>query len=231
MGYIYIIKNHQSPKVYIGQTTRDIEVRFKEHLTKDKNIKLSDAFDKYGRQNFWVEQLEFLEDNNKLSEREIFWIQYYNSYTNGYNMTPGGESNAAAIEAWKKPVEKRDKNTFELIQSFPSMIEAAMSIDKERATEIRKNIGKCCYKEMHEAYGYRWNYVGDTFDMVKRGEKKKKSIVMCEQDSHKPIKKFDSAKEASRFLNKINGGHITACCKGKAKSAYGYFWKYTEEEE
>ena len=64
-----------------------------------------------------------------------------------------------------------------------------------------------------------------------RGEKKKKSIVMCEQDSHKPIKKFDSAKEASRFLNKINGGHITACCKGKAKSAYGYFWKYTEEEE
>jgi len=32
MGYIYIIKNDINDKIYIGQTSRSIEVRWKEHV-------------------------------------------------------------------------------------------------------------------------------------------------------------------------------------------------------
>ena len=39
------------------------------------------------------------------------------------------------------------------------------------------------------------------------------------------IKEWTSAKEASRVLG-INHCHITTCCKGKLKSAYGFVWTY-----
>lgn len=39
------------------------------------------------------------------------------------------------------------------------------------------------------------------------------------------IKEWTSAKEASKVLG-INHGHITTCCKGKLKSAYGFVWTY-----
>ena len=39
------------------------------------------------------------------------------------------------------------------------------------------------------------------------------------------IKEWTSAKEASRVIG-INPSHITECCKGKLKSAYGFVWTY-----
>ena len=39
------------------------------------------------------------------------------------------------------------------------------------------------------------------------------------------IKEYPSMKEAARKLN-ISQGHISSCCKGKSKSAYGYIWRY-----
>jgi hypothetical protein len=40
-------------------------------------------------------------------------------------------------------------------------------------------------------------------------------------------KQFKCAVEAARYLNIANGDtHISACCAGKRKSAYGYKWKY-----
>lgn len=45
--------------------------------------------DKYGIENFSVRQLEEVE-TSKLDEREIYWIQYYDTYRQGYNSTLGG---------------------------------------------------------------------------------------------------------------------------------------------
>ena len=38
-GYIYIIKNYKNNKVYIGQTTQDVEKRFNQHLKCSKSNK------------------------------------------------------------------------------------------------------------------------------------------------------------------------------------------------
>lgn len=48
------------------------------------------AFRKYGLENFSFEILEQCKID-KLSEKEIFYIEKYNSYKNGYNQTLGGE--------------------------------------------------------------------------------------------------------------------------------------------
>lgn len=43
-----------------------------------------------GRENFYMEVLEEC-PQEKLSEREIYWIKFYNSYKKGYNGTVGGD--------------------------------------------------------------------------------------------------------------------------------------------
>ena len=94
-GFIYKITNRVNNKVYIGQTRFTIEHRFKQHI-KNYNIEhrkqaLYLAFDKYGIENFVVEQVEEC-PIEKLDEREIYWIAYYDSFKNGYNSTLGGKS-------------------------------------------------------------------------------------------------------------------------------------------
>lgn len=95
-GFIYKITNKVNNKVYIGQTRYTVESRWRQHL-KNYNIEhrkqpLYMAFDKYGIENFEVEQVEEV-NVDKLDEREIFWIAKYDSFKNGYNATIGGNGN------------------------------------------------------------------------------------------------------------------------------------------
>ena len=74
MGYIYCITNLINNKRYIGKTTNSIEERFKEHCSdfqKERCSKrpLYDAMNKYGIENFKIEEIEYIEDDSKLSER------------------------------------------------------------------------------------------------------------------------------------------------------------------
>lgn len=92
-GFIYKITNRVNNKVYIGQTHFTIEHRYKQHI-KNFNIEhrqqpLYKAFAKYGIENFSVEKVEEVECE-KLNEREMYWIAYYDSFKNGYNATLGG---------------------------------------------------------------------------------------------------------------------------------------------
>lgn len=95
MGYIYKIVNLVNNKVYIGQTTRTLEERYKEHLnhakSNDRDGLLYKAMNKYGLENFKISMLEEV-DNNKLNEREIYYIALYKATQKrfGYNMTEGG---------------------------------------------------------------------------------------------------------------------------------------------
>ncbi len=47
------------------------------------------AFRKYGIDNFTVEETEEC-SKEIVNEREIFWIDYYNTFYSGYNATKGG---------------------------------------------------------------------------------------------------------------------------------------------
>lgn len=94
-GTIYIIKNKVNKKVYIGQTTININERFKQHMKNStinsKNQKFYIAIKKYGKENFYIEALENNIDENKLNEKEIYYIDKYKSFFNGYNSTKGGK--------------------------------------------------------------------------------------------------------------------------------------------
>ena len=92
MAYIYKIVNDINNKVYIGKTEFSIEKRFKEHCRDSKkehqNRPLYNAMNKYGIEHF---KIELIEECNNPEEREIYWIQHFDSYKNGYNATLGGD--------------------------------------------------------------------------------------------------------------------------------------------
>lgn len=89
MGYIYKITNKENNKCYIGQTKQEPYLRFEQHIRNRTPIGL--AIKKNGRHNFDFDILEEVEDDN-LDQKEIEYIEKFNSYYNGYNRTLGGQN-------------------------------------------------------------------------------------------------------------------------------------------
>ena len=92
---IYKITNNINNKCYIGQSVH-IEERWKEHKSeynqeRENKKTLYLAFKKYGIENFSFEIIEECKPE-QLNLKEQYWIDYYDSYNNGYNMTSGGET-------------------------------------------------------------------------------------------------------------------------------------------
>lgn len=91
---IYKITNLINGKSYIGLSTH-IEDRWQYHKTpynweREKDKLLYKAIIKYGIKNFIFEVLEECLPE-ELSEKEKYYIEKYDTYKNGYNMTTGGE--------------------------------------------------------------------------------------------------------------------------------------------
>ena len=84
---IYCWTNKINNKKYIGQSI-DIERRRQQHIygAGKYTTKISMALYKYGLHNFTFEILETC-DANELDVREQYWIDYYDSIKNGYNIT------------------------------------------------------------------------------------------------------------------------------------------------
>ena len=98
---IYKITNKINGKCYIGQS-----IHIEKRWTKEKfvsrdpksssyNTMLSKAFREYGPENFNFEIVEEC-PVELLNEKEIYYIDYYDSYFNGYNSTTGGQNGQGA---------------------------------------------------------------------------------------------------------------------------------------
>lgn len=90
---IYKITSIASGKVYIGQSV-DCAIRFSDHIKAGlaympTSNKLYQAMHKEGVENFLFELLEEV-PRDKLNEREVYWIEFYDTKNSGLNVTKGG---------------------------------------------------------------------------------------------------------------------------------------------
>ena len=205
MSYIYKITNNINGKVYIGKTNKTIMKKFKKHCEdslKYKERPLYRAFNKYGIKSFSVNEIEEC-NPNIVNEREKYWIEYYNSFKNGYNATLGGDGKSYL--------------DYDLIYKTYKEIKSI--------TETAKIIGcsKDSVKIVLENYHVSQKEILNNVK-IKSG----KAVAMIDKVTGKILKTFINTHEAGRYLGKTHQ-HIQEVCQGKRKSAYGYFWKYLEK--
>lgn len=79
-------------KQYVGQTSRTLEQRWREHCSSGSGCTyLHNAIVKYGKENFKVEQIDIALDQEELDYKEQQYIRCYNTLVpNGYNLETGG---------------------------------------------------------------------------------------------------------------------------------------------
>lgn len=88
-GCIYMYTNKLNNKKYIGQTICKLNKRHHEHLYRDDSY-IDRALRKYGEENFILEVIEDNIPKKMLNDKERYYIEKYDTYNNGYNLTLGG---------------------------------------------------------------------------------------------------------------------------------------------
>lgn len=102
---IYKVTNLITNMVYVGQSNRSIEERWKEHCKpalKGRSY-LSNAIQKYGKDNFHIELISSASTQDELDMLEKSAINSLNClYPNGYNLRDGGLGGNLSQEAKDK---------------------------------------------------------------------------------------------------------------------------------
>ena len=162
-GSIYIIRNTINDKVYIGQTTQTINIRFTNHKMASRtgeDTKFYRAMRKYGENNFYPELLEEVEVKD-LNDRERYWIKYYDSYYNGYNSTLGGDQPYRINYDKVKELWNSGMYVAEIARTMGHDGDAISNILKNMIgiseEEIKKRGSKSLYSVTDEQVLEKWN--------------------------------------------------------------------------
>lgn len=243
---IYKIENQQDKKCYIGSAV-DVYGRKRTHfssLSKNKHhsIYLQRAYNKYGKENFVFEIIEFCE-KEKLIEREQYYLDMLNPEYNICKIA----GNCLGIKGSKESNLKKSLNhsmrgkfgkehnstkivyQYSLDGNFIREWGGAAEIERElgfNAGNIRKSI-----KNNWTLYNFYWayNYLGIVYNNIPKRrcrDKTKKKILQYDLDGNF-IKEWGSIKEADVAFGRRNS-YIIHALKGNTKTIYGYVWKYKE---
>ncbi|WP_177763183.1 GIY-YIG nuclease family protein [Flavobacterium sp. I3-2] len=134
MNKIYRIFNRNTLQSYVGSTTRDVDTRFREHLqgtAKKVDTKFFKAIEHFGAQAFEIQLLEEVESTDELAEREVHYIEAFDSMRNGYNSDRGG--------GFRKTIYQFEIGNQEHIATYDTLQEAADAVNASR-----KSISNAC---------------------------------------------------------------------------------------
>lgn len=212
---IYCIRNKVNNKVYIGKSI-NIYKRIVMHVCKlnmrdikHENQHFINAWHKYGRNNFEYFVLEHLElDEELLKEREMFWMNIYESTNRdkGYNLRMDSSTNMIVNEETRKKLSIATTKRFSdpEVRKQSSITMKLMwdnnpELKKQVSKKNRENNSKYYIDQYDKQSNFikRWNYVSDITD---------------ENPSYKRH-------------------NIYSVCSGAKPSMYGFVWKKVLKED
>lgn len=102
---IYRAQNRIDGKIYIGQTTRSLDERKKEHVRDFVDTYFSRAIHKDSPKFFDWQVIDQAVTEQELNEKEKYWVAFYKSFDPdfGYNETTGGEG-GSPTEATRRKI-------------------------------------------------------------------------------------------------------------------------------
>lgn len=241
-GWIYCYTYIPTQEKYIGQTV-NFKKRQREHLNDNRT---NGRFHNLLKKHYSDFIIEILEDNIPIAEldsKEQYYIQFYNSIENGFNLTPGGDGHFFHCNKYWKEHPEEMKEHIKKIQPLaaeaakkwrennPDLEQKRLSELHQKSKEWRENnpeIFQLNTKKAQEAAKqWRIAHPEEFENNRKKGvETVKKRVKLINTDEE-----FESASEAGRKYN-ICISNISACCRGTRKSAgkskegEKLIWKY-----
>jgi group I intron endonuclease len=224
---IYKITNPKG-KTYIGQSTNVYERWNQGHkygCNRKNGVgkKLKNSLKKYG----WVNHKhELLEECliEQLEEREIYWIDYYDSYKNGLNSQRGGFTGYHNDE-WKLNQSKNNKGTKRPTLKGKKRPEHSIFLKEngcglsyKRTQKHKENISIM----MKEIWSHKKKEIGEKISKNKIGKGLKP--IICDTLFGM---EFKSLKEASKILD-LNKGNICEVLKGNKIHIKGFVFRYKD---
>lgn len=245
-GYIYLIKNKTNNKVYVGQTTRTLTKRiyeYKSNFNNDAthNQYLSNAFKKYGWDNFEFSIIDTAINIEELNKKEIDYIKQYDSNNNefGYNMEEGGRNSIPNEET----LEKMSLAHLGIVQTDEwknNRIAKAGSEDAKKYGKIKTDEDKKYLsinspkfwlgKERDEETKRK---ISET--KLNNGLSNKQKDAICfkvykiDPLTNKTIEIFESSTFASNIIH-VNQSTISRWCKNY-KIVNNFLWSYVNPSE
>lgn len=244
-GFIYKITCLVTDKVYIGQTIRKVENRFRSHLRNACNgsgYYLHSAIRKYGVENFVVEEIASYSAENKselkiiLDEAEKFYIQEYDSFNKGYNQTLGGEGGLGRIlsDEVKEKIGRAQRGKKISEEHHRNICKAMQNLSEESKLKIiQANLGRKASPETIEKL--RQSHLGHKpseetlikLKKAKQGFKPARETIEAARQYHLGRPMADNVKEAllkanrGRKLSEEHKKKIGEANKGEKSKCFG----------
>lgn len=209
---IYKATNKINGKVYIGQSHKTLEERMRRHKndSKRQNSYFYRAIRKYGWENFSWEVIDTATTSEELNEKEVYWIQYYQSFDNrekGYNSTSGVDHNYKITEEEREKRSQRvsgDKN--------PMYGKPGTWLGKKFSKEHKQRLS-----ESLKGRETPWCTGGNHWLA--------KSVINLNTGEI-----FDTIQEAADAYQ-VNRDSIAKQIKGKTKNCNGFKWSFCQDIE
>lgn len=165
---IYMIKCIASGRIYIGQSV-NIKGRAQEHrraLEKGihNNRIMQNNFNKYGQKKFIIKVVEEIKDTKKLTNRENYWANYYNSFdkNKGFNICPIKSSVISNSSFSQKFIGSLNGGS-KLTEKDVIFICDLLNQDSLTYVEIAKKFGVTYKAISHIKNGRNWRHISEKY--------------------------------------------------------------------